>query len=128
LGTRQILSSCNISAQLDTEGWWSVTPEVLAAHQSCTCASLCGGGGARIAVDAMAGCGGNAIAMASHFSAVYGVELSARRAAMCAHNAAVYGVTGKVEVVCTDFFTLAPTLVADVIFVSPPWGGPKYKW
>lgn len=32
------------------------------------------------------------------------------------------------QVLCTDFFKAAPTLVADAIFVSPPWGGPKYKW
>ncbi|GFH24656.1 uncharacterized protein HaLaN_22491 [Haematococcus lacustris] len=56
-----------------------------------------------------------------------GVQISAKRAAMAQHNAGVYGVGHKVEVLCADFFAAAPTLVADTIFVSPPWGGPSYK-
>jgi hypothetical protein len=32
------------------------------------------------------------------------------------------------QVLCADFFHLAPTLIAHAIFVSPPWGGPNYKW
>lgn len=32
------------------------------------------------------------------------------------------------QVLCTDFFKAAPLLFAEAIFVSPPWGGPKYKW
>ncbi len=32
------------------------------------------------------------------------------------------------QVVCQDFFHVAPRLLADVLFASPPWGGPKYKW
>ncbi len=53
-----------LCAQMDTEGWWSVTPEVLAAHQSRRCKRYSQG---HLAADAMAGCGGNAIAMAQDF-------------------------------------------------------------
>lgn len=42
---------------LPPQGWYSVTPEVIAAHQAARCA--CG-----IMVDAFAGCGGNAIQFA----------------------------------------------------------------
>ena len=27
----------------------------------------------------------------------------------------------------TDFIALAPSLEGDVVFLSPPWGGPDYK-
>jgi hypothetical protein len=40
-----------------TQGWYSVTPEVIAAHQAEAC--RCG-----VMVDAFAGCGGNAIQFA----------------------------------------------------------------
>ncbi len=73
-------------SQMDTEGWWSVTPEVLAAHQSALCRRYSGG---YIAADAMAGCGGNVIAMTRDFDAVYAVEVSKRRADMIEHNAKV---------------------------------------
>lgn len=43
--------------QLDTTGWYSVTPEAIAEHT----AQACKGG---LAIDAMAGCGGNAIQLA----------------------------------------------------------------
>eukprot|EP00983_Pelagomonas_calceolata_P099503 1158464-Pelagomonas_calceolata.AAC.2 len=37
---------------LDTEGWWSVTPEILATHQSSLCKRYSRG---HVALDAMAG-------------------------------------------------------------------------
>lgn len=42
------------------------------------------------------------------------------------NNAEVYGVADKVEFMCGDFLQLAPVLRADVVFLSPPWGGPDY--
>ncbi|KAF5831331.1 RNA cap guanine-N2 methyltransferase-domain-containing protein, partial [Dunaliella salina] len=73
-------------------------------------------------------CAGNAIQLTKDFSVVYAVEISKRRADMARNNAEVYGVGSQVEVLCTDFFKAAPLLFAEAIFVSPPWGGPKYKW
>jgi hypothetical protein len=43
------------------------------------------------------------------------------------HNAGVYGVADRIEFVHGDFLALAPRLKADVVFLSPPWGGPGYK-
>ena len=42
-------------------------------------------------------------------------------------NARVYGVDDRIEFVVGDFLKLAPKLVADVVFLSPPWGGPGYN-
>jgi len=36
----------------------------------------------------------------------------------------LYGVADRIQFIIGDFFALASTLKADVIFVSPPWGGP----
>lgn len=55
------------------------------------------------------------------------IEISADRLAMAQHNAALYGVDHKIEFICGDFFDLAPTLAADGVFLSPPWGGPLYQ-
>lgn len=42
------------------------------------------------------------------------------------NNAKVYGVENKIEFIVGDFLQLAPKLKADVVFLSPPWGGPRY--
>ena len=39
----------------------------------------------------------------------------------------VYGVAERIQFVEGDFFALAPGLSADAVFLSPPWGGVKYK-
>lgn len=45
---------------------------------------------------------------------------------MARHNAEVYGVADRIEFICGDFVKLGPALKADVVFLSPPWGGPEY--
>lgn len=32
----------------------------------------------------------------------------------------------RIEFVLGDYMALAPRLIADVVFLSPPWGGPDY--
>lgn len=44
----------------------------------------------------------------------------------CKNNAAIYGVQDKIEFICGDFTKLSGSLEADVVFLSPPWGGPGY--
>jgi trimethylguanosine synthase len=39
----------------------------------------------------------------------------------------VYGVADRIEFIHGDFTALAPRLRADVVFLSPPWGGPGYQ-
>mgnify|MGYP001807197163 CR=1 FL=1 len=62
-----------------------------------------------------------------HPPQVIAVEISAERLAMAQHNARLYGVEHKIEFICGDFFDVAPTLAADGVFLSPPWGGPLYQ-
>ena len=42
------------------------------------------------------------------------------------HNAVVYGVADRIDFLQGDFLQLAPRLHGDVVFLSPPWGGPDY--
>ena len=42
-------------------------------------------------------------------------------------NARVYDVEDRIAFVQGDFLTLADSLRTDVVFLSPPWGGPDYK-
>ena len=75
--------------------------------------------------------------------AVIALDISPVRLALARHNAALYGVEDRIEFVLADFFSFARTLVAtssqsnalgkprgrrkiDVVFLSPPWGGPSY--
>lgn len=105
---------------MDEEGWYSATPEVIAAHQAerCRCS---------VVVDAFAGVGGNAIQFALTCDRVIAVELSAQRLEIAKHNAEVYGVAHKIQFICGDFLRVAPSLQADAVFLSPPWGGPAYS-
>merc|ERR1711994_1002160 len=46
---------------------------------------------------------------------------------MARNNAQIYGVEDRIEFIVGDSLEILPTLTfADVIFLSPPWGGPKY--
>ncbi|KAK9839910.1 hypothetical protein WJX74_000244 [Apatococcus lobatus] len=104
---------------MDEAGWFSVTPEVLAAHHAHQCSS--------IFVDGFAGVGGNAIQAALAGFQVVAVDMDAARLELVAHNALLYGVQHCIELLCADFFEVAPRLQADVVFLSPPWGGLAYR-
>ncbi|XP_078443180.1 uncharacterized protein LOC144712754 [Wolffia australiana] len=106
---------------MDDEGWYSVTPEAVATRH----AELCGG--AAVVVDAFAGVGGNAIQFAKRGCHVIAVEIDPRRLDMARRNADVYRVRHRIDFLAGDFFRLAPSLKGDVVFLSPPWGGPGYK-
>lgn len=45
---------------------------------------------------------------------------------MARHNAKIYGVDEKIEFIVGNYFDLIEKLKADVVFLSPPWGGPAY--
>lgn len=42
------------------------------------------------------------------------------------NNAQVYGVEDQIEFIRADYMCVAADLKADVVFLSPPWGGPDY--
>ncbi|KAK3128579.1 hypothetical protein QOZ80_6BG0463660 [Eleusine coracana subsp. coracana] len=106
--------------RMDAEGWYSATPESVAASQAARAAPR------DLVVDAFAGCGGNSIQFAVRGCYVIAVEIDPRKVELAAHNARVYVVEDRIEFVVGDFFRLAPFLRADVVFLSPPWGGPAY--
>jgi trimethylguanosine synthase len=104
---------------LDREGWYSVTPEVIAEHIASRCAG-------RVLVDAFCGVGGNTIQFARACDRVIAVDIDPNRLLIARHNCWVYGVAHKVEFVLADFTRIFSSLRADVVFLGPPWGGPNY--
>ncbi len=74
------------------------------------------------------GCGGNAIQFALTCNHVIAIEINPARLEMARHNARIYGVEHKISFICADFFKVAPHIKCDGVFLSPPWGGPTYKW
>ncbi|XP_042009299.1 trimethylguanosine synthase-like [Salvia splendens] len=116
-----LFSTYDVGVKLDEEGWFSVTPEEIAASQGRRFA------GAGVVIDAFAGVGGNAIQFAKVCYHVVAIEIDPMKVALASHNAKIYGVQDKIDFVVGDFFQLAPFLKGDVVFLSPPWGGPSYK-
>lgn len=60
------------------------------------------------------------------FVLVIAIDNDAKKIELARNNAAVYGVEDKIEFIVGDFLKLAYKLTADVVFLSPPWGGPSY--
>ncbi|XP_014737124.1 PREDICTED: trimethylguanosine synthase [Sturnus vulgaris] len=119
----RLFSRFDEGIKLDREGWFSVTPEKIAEHiavrvsQSFNC---------DIIVDAFCGVGGNAIQFALTSKRVIAIDIDPEKLRLARHNAEVYGVAEHIDFLCGDFMALAASLRADVVFLSPPWGGPDY--
>jgi len=117
----RFFSQFDLGCRLDDEGWFSITPERIARHIAERARS-------DLVVDLFVGCGGNAIqfALSSHY--VLAIDIDPHKLAIARHNARVYGVDDRIEFILGDALTLLPRLgtVADVLFLSPPWGGPEY--
>ncbi|KAM7280681.1 hypothetical protein ACFE04_007815 [Oxalis oulophora] len=105
---------------MDEEGWFSVTPEPIARHHALRC-------GDGTIVDCFTGAGGNAIQFAQRSKHVIAIDIDPMKISYAHHNAAIYGVEDQIDFITGDFFILAPKLKADVVFLSPPWGGPDYN-
>ncbi|CAI2191791.1 15745_t:CDS:2 [Funneliformis geosporum] len=101
---------------IDEEGWYSVTPEYLAEYiaKRCSCDTI---------IDAMCGVGGNTIQFAKTLIAI---DIDEKKLHCAKNNASIYGVEDNIEFILGDFYDLIPNLKADVVFLSPPWGGPSY--
>ncbi|KAJ1723847.1 Trimethylguanosine synthase [Coemansia erecta] len=117
--------------QIDEEGWYSVTPELIAYDTAERIAQLYNPKdkskyGRFTVVDAFCGVGGNAIQFAEWCEHVIAIDIDPTRLAMAKNNAEVYGVSDRIEFILGDFYQLAPMLQAQVVFMSPPWGGPEY--
>lgn len=59
--------------------------------------------------------------------AVIAIDIDPAKVEMARHNAAIYGVADRIEFIVGDFLQLSESLRADVVFLSPPWGGPSYS-
>ncbi|KAL6444166.1 hypothetical protein ACFW04_001835 [Cataglyphis niger] len=105
--------------KLDRESWFSVTPEEIAKNiaERCRCDTI---------IDAFCGAGSNSIQFAFTCERVIAIDIDPNKIKIARHNAGIYGVDDRIEFIIGDFLQLAPQLVADVVFLSPPWGGPDY--
>lgn len=78
-------------------------------------------------VDGFCGVGGNTIQFALTCHKVIAIDIDPQKIEAAKHNAKIYGVEDRIEFIVGDFFAVIPNLTtADVIFLSPPWGGPQY--
>lgn len=65
---------------------------------------------------------------------VIALDISPVRLALARHNAVIYGVADRIEFILADYISFARTYASrpagkrpiDVVFLSPPWGGPDY--
>uniref|UniRef100_U5ERS4 Trimethylguanosine synthase n=1 Tax=Corethrella appendiculata TaxID=1370023 RepID=U5ERS4_9DIPT len=114
-----LFSLFDMGIKLDRESWFSVTPEKVAMHTAERCRS-------DLIIDAFCGCGGNTIQFATTCQKVIAIDIDPKKIEMAKHNSKVYGVEDRIEFIVGDYLKLADKLVADVVFLSPPWGGPQY--
>lgn len=77
-------------------------------------------------ITAFCGAGGNTIQFAKTCQRVIAIDIDEKKIEMAKHNASIYGVADRIEFIVGDYFKLASSLKADVVFLSPPWGGPQY--
>ncbi|KAF7385918.1 hypothetical protein HZH66_011760 [Vespula vulgaris] len=114
-----LFSKFDQGIKLDRESWFSVTPEKIAEHiaERCKCDTI---------IDAFCGAGGNAIQFAFTCERVLAIDIDPMKIQLARNNARIYGVEDRIEFILGNFFDIAPKLIADVVFLSPPWGGPGY--
>ncbi|GEM11326.1 trimethylguanosine synthase [Rhodotorula toruloides] len=128
----RLFSLFDEGCEMDREGWYSVTPENIAAQIAERC--RCG-----VIVDAFCGVGGNAIQFAFTCERVIALDVSPVRLACAAHNARIYGVADRITFVLADWVKWTKDYVErlrkgevkdeekiEVVFLSPPWGGVDY--
>lgn len=83
---------------IDREGWFSVTPECIAAHQAGVLLPKTPG----LVVDLGCCVGGNTVQLAAAGHHVLAVDMCLPRLALAANNARVYGVRDRVTFVAAD--------------------------
>lgn len=115
----RLFSQFERGVKMDDEGWYSVTPERVSQHIAERCRS-------DVIVDCFVGCGGNAIQFALTCYYVIAIDIDPVKLECARHNARIYGVEDRIEFILGDCTKILPHLKADVVFLSPPWGGPDY--
>jgi hypothetical protein len=117
--------------QLDTESWYSVTPEKIAEYTARKMRDFNRNPELTV-VDGFSGVGGNTIQFAKHFDKVYSVEIDPAKAEMQKKNSEIYQVTPKITQLVKDFLLVSALDIPSPksqtsIFSSPPWGGTDYS-
>ncbi|XP_063535484.1 trimethylguanosine synthase-like isoform X2 [Cydia strobilella] len=109
--------------KLDKESWYSVTPEPIARQ-------IAERRKYDLIMDPFCGAGGNTIQFAKTCGQeVLAIDIDPKKVEMARHNSTIYGVEDRIKFIVGDFFEIAkfaPFLKADMVFLSPPWGGPNY--
>lgn len=120
---------------LDDESWFSATPEVISKHiaNKCRC---------NVVLDPFCGVGGNVIQLAFTCHHVIAIDIDPLKIIKAKHNAKRYGVEDRIEFIVGDSLEIMKSMsksmasseskshglgnVIDVVYISPPWGGPSY--
>ncbi|KAL5105703.1 Trimethylguanosine synthase [Taenia crassiceps] len=110
--------------KMDRESWYSVTPEEIARNQAKTCAC-------DLILDVYAGAGGNSIQFTRTCGFVIAIDNCLDRlTGVFTPNTCVYGVSSRIDCICGDATSVLRALrrdaCVDIVFMSPPWGGPSY--
>jgi trimethylguanosine synthase len=121
---RRLFARFDRGIQLDAEGWYSVTPEIIADHVAERVSSLVGSspafenqingadGNGVVILDGFCGCGGNAIAFgkipSNVVSKIVCVDTDHSKLLKAAHNASLYGIPKDklVFIQCNSIFIL----------------------
>lgn len=139
-----LFSRYNRGVHLDACAWYSVTPELIARQQVLQLDALLGMRSNHyqlprmqrlkdtVVWDVFAGVGGNAIQLGlkGRTGICIATERSGPRLQMLQHNAAIYECAFGLECVQIDVRDARTAFrwpLADMAFVSPPWGGPDYN-
>lgn len=122
----QLFSKFDMGVLLDSESWFSVTPEKIAQHIALKCLKILDYNSNLIIFDVFCGAGGNTIQFANYFQHVYAFDIDYKKLILAHHNASIYCVENKIEFICDNCFNIEKLLrdfKPDVVFMSPPWGG-----
>jgi len=115
---RRLFSRFDMGVQLDSEGWFSVTPEIIADHVAQRVGELADSAAFQnqregiVVLDAFCGCGGNAIAFgkisSDKISLVVCVDIDRSKLRKAAYNASLYDIPNDklVFIECNTMFLL----------------------
>lgn len=106
--------------EMDYESWYSVTPEPIAKYIALFTKG-------KSVIDGFCGSGGNVIQFSKYASKVIAVDIEEKKLNICKSNCKVYQCQDNIEFILGDYLNMVGKIKADYVFLSPPWGGVKYK-
>ena len=82
-------------------------------------------------IDGFCGSGGNVIQFSKYCSKVYAIDIDPKKIEICKNNCKIYNCEDNIYFIECDFLKIEEykpiKVLADYIFLSPPWGGIQYK-